>query len=406
MRLKRAVTLPFLIFYGLGNIIGAGIYVLIGEIANISGYYAPLSFFIACLAVIFTALSYAEMSSRFPFSAGEAIYVKEGLGFKKFLPIFVGFLLIFSGIVSAAAVVSGFYGYIKNYIMISEDISILILIISLFLIAAWGIGESVKFASIFTLIEIFGLLLVIVAGLFYIDFSSIEYKRFVPDFSLNSWYLIILGSFVAFYAFIGFEDMVNIAEEVKNPVKTMPKAIIITILITTILYFLVSFVSILVIEPSALAKSSSPLADVFKKSINKDIPLLNIIAIFAIINGALVQLIMVSRIIYGMAKQGWLPKIFSYIHPSTKTPINSTFLTAFLIFLFAYFVKILTLAQLTSFAILIVFILVNLSLIRLKMKKIQPKNIIKIPIFVPIVGVIINLILIFTQILEFISLSF
>ncbi|WP_281951839.1 APC family permease [Nitrosophilus kaiyonis] len=398
-KLKRAITLPYLVFYGLGNIIGAGIYVLIGEIAKISGYYTPISFFVACLAVVFTALSYAELSSRYPLSAGEAVYVKEGLGLKIF-PIIVGFLLIFSGIVSASAVISGFYGYIKDFINLSENESIAVLIIILFLIASWGISESVKFASIFTLIEILGLLLVIFFGLKYIDFSSIEYKRFIPGFDLHSYNLIILGSFVAFYAFIGFEDMVNVAEEVKNPVKTMPKAIIITIFISTLLYFLVAFVSICVIEPNQLAQSPSPLADVFKKSYNEKSNILNFIAIFAIVNGALVQIIMVSRILYGMAKQGWLPKIFSSVNKYTRTPIFSTFITSFLIFLFAYFINILTLAQLTSFAILIVFIMVNLSLIRLKMKKIQPKNIINIPIFVPIIGVLINLILIFVQLKE------
>lgn len=401
--LKRAVTLPFLLFYGLGNIIGAGIYVLIGEIAGISGYYAPISFFVACLAVIFTALTYAELSSRYPLSAGEAVYVKEGLGVKKFLPVFIGFLLIFSGIVSAAAVISGFYGYVKEFLPISEDLTILLLIILLFLVAAWGIGESVKFASLFTLIEISGLLIVIFAGFNYIDFSQIEYEKFLPNFELSSWYLIILGSFVAFYAFIGFEDMVNIAEEVKNPVKTMPKAIILAVLISTILYFLVAFISILVIEPQILAKSSSPLADVFKKSTGSNLPILNIIAIFAIVNGALVQLIMVSRIFYGMGAQKWLPKIFSSVNPYTRTPIFSTFLTAFLIFVFAYFIKILTLARLTSFAILLVFIFVNLSLIRLKIKKIQPKNIINIPIFIPIIGVFINLFLIFVQLYDYIG---
>jgi len=282
--------------------------------------------------VLFTALSYAEMSSRYPLSAGEAVYVREGLGVKKVLPISVGFLLIFSGIVSAAAVVSGFYGYIALFVDMSEDLTLILLILILFLVAAWGIGESVKLASLFTLIEIVGLMLVIYTGLKFIDFSNIEYQKFVPKFELHNWYLIILGSFMAFYAFIGFEDMVNVAEEVKNPVKTMPKAILVTILVSTILYFGVTFVAVATVEPDILAKSRSPLADVFNTALGGDSKILNIIAVFAIVNGALVQLIMVSRIFYGMSRQGWLLKIFSNVNSYTRTPIFSTFIAAFLIF--------------------------------------------------------------------------
>ncbi len=400
-KLSRQITLPYLIFYGLGNIIGAGIYVLIGEIAGISGYYTPLSFLIASLAVLFTALSYSEMSSRYPLSAGEAVYVKEGLRNKKVLPLIVGFLLIFSGIVSSAAIMNGFYGYISPFVPLSEKETLIVLSISLFIVSAWGIGKSVKLASLFTIIEVGGLLLVIITGFFYIDFSQIEYKKFYPSFDFDIWYPIFLGSFVAFYAFIGFEDMVNIAEEVKNPIKTMPKAILITIFISTILYLGISFISIAVLEPPLLAKSPSPLADVFNQILGKKSNLLNIIAIFAIINGALVQIIMVSRIFYGLSKQGWLPAIFKKVNPYTKTPIFSTFLASFLIFIFAFFIKILTLAQLTSFAVLTVFILVNISLIKIKLQKKQPKNIINIPILIPIVGVIINTFLIFIQLKEY-----
>ncbi|WP_200762973.1 APC family permease [Nitrosophilus alvini] len=402
--LKREITLPLLIFYGLGNIIGAGIYVLIGEVAAISGYYAPLSFVAACIVVIFTVFSYAELSARFPFSAAEAVYVKEGFGLKSpLLPVVVGFILAFSGLVSSAAVVSGFYGYVEVFIPFSREIVIFALVFLLFAIAAWGIGESVKTASFFTLIEIGGLLLVIGAGLYYADFENIDFGRFVPKADISIMYSIFLGGFIAFFAFIGFEDMVNVAEEVKNPVKTLPKAIVITITIATLLYFAIAFVSLIVMSPEELAASKAPLADVFMKAVGGDVRILHIIGILAVINGALVQIIMVSRVLYGMSSQGWLPEWLGRVHPYTKTPVYATAIVAAVVFFLAVWVKIVTLAQLTSFGILIVFTLINAALLNIKIKRKSRCEGINVPFFVPIMGIITNVALISLQIYEYLG---
>ena len=398
--LKRDISLYLLVFYGLGNILGAGIYVLIGEISGISGIYTPISFIVACIVIIFTALCYAELSSRYPYSAGEALYAKHAFN-SKYLSLIIGLFIALSGILSSATIVHGFNGYLSNFIDISKIYTSIFLIVSLCLIAIIGIGKSVKFASFLTLIEILGLLLIVYVGVDNIDFKTVQVEAFIPPFELSIWYTISLGAFLAFYAFIGFEDMVNVAEEVKNPTVTMPKAIIIALIVSTILYILVAIISILAIEPEILSKSKAPLADVYKTLTQKDPMILSFIGMFAVINGALIQIIMVSRLLYGMSRNKWIPETFSHVNKYTHTPIFSTIFTSIIILIFTLWLPILTLAGLTSFVIFVVFILMNLSLIRIKQKDPNPVGITTYPMWIPILGLILNIILLLIQIFYF-----
>lgn len=399
--LKRDVSLIMLIFYGLGNILGAGIYVLIGKISGIADIYTPFSFILAAIVVLFTALTYAELSSRFPYSAGEALYAKKAFN-SKYLSITIGFMIALSGILSSATILHGFYGYVSTFIDISKTLSSIILIILLCFIAILGIAKSVKFAAILTCVEIFGLLFILFIGFENINFNEISMVKFFPDFKISIWYTISIGAFLAFYAFIGFEDMVNIAEEVKEPTKTMPKAIIIALIISTSLYILVAIVSILAIDPNELAKSSAPLADVYTKLTNKEPILLSFIGMFAVINGALIQIIMVSRLFYGMGENNWLPKVFSTINEKTRTPIFSTIVASFLVLVFTLWLPIITLASLTSFFIFIIFTLMNLALIKIKRKEPNPEGILVYPIWIPILGVIVNICLLVVQLFSII----
>ncbi len=399
--LKRDVSLIMLIFYGLGNILGAGIYVLIGKISGIADIYTPFSFILAAIVVLFTALTYAELSSRFPYSAGEALYAKKAFN-SKYLSITIGFMIALSGILSSATILHGFYGYVSTFIDISKTLSSIILIILLCFIAILGIAKSVKFAAILTCVEIFGLLFILFIGFENINFNEVSMVKFIPDFKISIWYTISIGAFLAFYAFIGFEDMVNIAEEVKEPTKTMPKAIIIALIISTSLYILVAIVSILAIDPSELAKSSAPLADVYTKLTNKEPILLSFIGMFAVINGALIQIIMVSRLFYGMGENNWLPKVFSTINEKTRTPIFSTIVASFLVLVFTLWLPIITLASLTSFFIFIIFTLMNLALIKIKRNEPNPEGILVYPIWIPILGVIVNICLLVVQLFSII----
>ncbi len=398
-KLKRNVTLPMLVFYGLGNIFGAGIYVLIGEVAGIAGVYIPLSFLLACIVVSFTALTYAELSARYPMSAGEALYINAGFN-SPILSTMVGLSIALTGLLSSATIIDGFHGYLSTFIQTPEIITTLIVIMLISAIAIWGISQSIAVTVLFTLIETFGLSMIIYVGYDYISWDIQTLQTFIPSFEITLVNSIILGAFLAFYAFIGFEDMVNIAEEVKNPSKTMPRAIIITLIIATLFYITIAVVSISVLPVEELANSSAPLAKVYESATHSNATILSIIALFAVINGALIQIIMVSRIFYGMSNQGWLPHFLSVVHPKTNTPIYATIIAGVLVFILASIFPILTLAKSTSFLIFIIFTLVNVSLILIKLKEPHPQGIRTYPMAIPIIAIILNLALLGFQIIS------
>ena len=200
VKLSREVGITLLLFYGLGNILGAGIYVLVGKVVGIAGYFSVFSFLLACLIAILTALSYMELSSRYPVSAGAAIYIEEGIGFKP-LSIGFGLLIAAAGLASAATIAHGFAGYLSQFAQINKELSILLLIIVLVAIAISSIKVSVIVASILTLLEIFGLLMIIYYGFDKITNPTISFTEFIPNFTFSDISVIILGAFLAFYAF-------------------------------------------------------------------------------------------------------------------------------------------------------------------------------------------------------------
>ncbi len=397
--LKRNVTLTMLVFFGLGNIFGAGIYVLIGKMAGITGVYIPLSFLVASIVVLFTALTYAELSARYPVSAGEAVYTNAG--FKSpILSTAVGLTIALTGLLSSATILHGFHGYLSTFIQTPELVTTLIVVILLSTIAIWGISKSITVTAILTLIETFGLSMIIYVGIDHVSLDSETLKTFLPPMDISILNSIILGAFLAFYAFIGFEDMVNIAEEVKDPTHTMPKAIITTLIIATLFYIAVAVVSISVVPVDELAHSSAPLAKVYETATHSSATILSIIAIFAVINGALIQIIMVSRIFYGMSREGWMPKFLGNINPKTSTPINATLLSGVLVFILAAVFPLLTLAKSTSFLIFIVFTIVNASLVLIKRKDPNPPGIHTYSIIIPIVAIILNIMMLGFQIVS------
>jgi len=398
-KLKRNVTLPMLVFYGLGNIFGAGIYVLIGEMAGLAGIYIPLSFLLACIVVSFTALTYAELSARYPVSAGEAVYINAGFNNPVFAT-FIGLSIALTGILSSATILDGFNGYLSTFIQTPEIITSLIVVMLISAIAIWGITQSIAVTALLTLIETLGLIMIIFVGFEYVLWDIHTIESFTPPIEFSALNAIILGAFLAFYAFIGFEDMVNIAEEVKNPTKTMPKAIIITLIIATLFYIAIAIISISVVPVNELAHSKAPLAKVYETATHSKATILSVIALFAVINGALIQIIMVSRIFYGMSTQGWLPGFLSVVHPKTRTPINATIFAGLLVYLLATAFPILTLAQSTSFLIFIIFTLVNISLIKIKLKDPHPQDIKTYPMIIPVIAIILNLTLLGFQIVS------
>jgi len=397
--LKRVVRLPYLVLYGLGTILGAGIYILISKVAFHANIYTPLSFLVAGVVVAFTAFVYAELSGRFPKSAGEAAYVSQAFN-TPVITLVIGLLIAATGIVSSATIVSGFTGYLNVFFSIPSALSETLLVISLGFIAFWGISESVKIASVMTIIEIIGLLLVIFVSLDDLSFAAIQ--QVDVDLSLSVWSGIFVGAFLAFYAFIGFEDMVNIAEEVVEPEKNMPKGIIIVLLVSTIFYMLVAVVAVFGMPMDKLIVSTAPFSDIVSTNSNVPVWLITIISLFAVVNGALIQIIMASRLLYGMSKHNVLPKFLSSIHPVTRVPHKATFVVALSILILTLLFELESLAKLTSYIVVVIFITMNVTLIVIKKKEAANQEKYQgftIPMFVPITGLLLLVGFLMTQFL-------
>ena len=398
--LNRSLSLPLITFYGLGTIIGAGIYVLIGVVASKAGMFSPLAFLLAAFIAGFTAFSYAELTSRMPRSAGEAVYIQEAFG-KRWLSSTIGWSVVAIGLVSSATIANGFVGYLGIFIQVPEWLAITCLVLTLGLIAAIGISQSVWMATIITLIEIGGLIyILVVAG---DNFSQLPTRlpELIPTFEISTWNGIFVGAFLAFYAFIGFEDMVNVAEEVKDAPRTLPTAIIIALVVSTILYLAIALVAVLALPINDLASSKAPLALIVEHSVessgNTSTLFISAISLIAVINGALIQIIMASRVLYGMGNTGMAPRIFAAIHPRTQTPLLSTGLTVIAILMLALWLPLVTLAQTTSFITLAIFAVVNLSLIRLKLRTPHVPGTVHYPLWVPIMGALLSIIFLAIQ---------
>jgi amino acid transporter len=207
----------------------------------------------------------------------------------------------------------------------------------------------------------------------------------------DAWQGIFVGGFLAFYAFIGFEDMVNVAEEVKQPERNLPRAILLALLVSGILYILVALVAVASVPERLLAETDAPLAFLYQYVTGREPVAITLISMFAVINGALIQIIMASRVAYGMGRKHWLPAVFARVHAMTQTPVVATATVALLVLVMALWLPIETLAKATSFLLLLVFALVNLSLWRLKRAGTCPDGVICIPCWVPVTGFVASL---------------
>ncbi|MFY0682577.1 MAG: amino acid permease [Thalassovita sp.] len=378
--LKRRIGLGLLTAYGVGVMVGAGIYVLVGAVVANAGLWAPLSFILAGVIAAPTALSYAEFSSRLPEAAGEAIYVAKGTGLSA-LGTFVGLAIVFAGTVSAAAVLRGGAGYLAAFVeAIPLNGAIVGLGLGLVLVAVIGALESLALAALFTLVEIIGLALVIWAG-----FSAPA----VSDLAALAppvWSGVALGAVLAFFAFIGFEDIVNMAEEVKNPTQVLPRAILYSLVIASAVYALVTFAAIRSVPAELLAQSERPLVLVWQAGIGGSVAFLSLIAVTAALNGVLAQIVMAARVLFGLGRRGGHLAVFHHPHRKFGTPVLATVLIGACVIAAALALPVASLAELTSTVLLSVFVIVNLSLILLKRR--TPVAPFCVPMAVPILGLV------------------
>jgi amino acid transporter len=370
--LARSLSLAHATLYGLGVTIGAGIYVLVGAAAARAGMHAPLAFAAAALLMALSAASFAELAGRFPVAAGEAAYVREAFA-SRHLATAVGLLVVVVAIVSAAAISVGSAGYIAVFVPLPAALIISGVVLAMGAVATWGVKESVSFAGIMTVVEVGGLLLLVVAGLTSDAHIFTRLPEMVPS---TSDPVLIAGlvnaTLLAVFAFIGFEGLANVAEEVDAPHRTLPRAIFLTLAITTVLYVAVAWVALATVGPEELTRSNAPLALVFERVTGASPAAMSSIAIVATLNGIIVQIIMASRVLYGLSRQGALPAALGRVNALTRTPVLATVLATASVLLLALLLPLEELADVTARLTLVIFALVNISLIRIKRRASRP----------------------------------
>lgn len=359
-QLRRTLTTPLLVFYGVGVTIGAGIFALIGEVLRLAGDQAPLSFLLAGVIAGMTGVSYALLARVFPRAGGEAVFVHKGLG--PYAARYAGYGVVATAIISSAVISIAFSGYLSVFIHLNPGIIIIALIVVLTGIAAIGIVESVIFAALITFAELGVLLLIAGAGVpSLIERPELFATGFIPT-SAASMSGILSASLLAFFAFIGFEDIENMAEETKNPSYALPRAIFWTLGITIIVYLTISLVAIAAPNRTELLSSDAPMATLFEVITGYDGKPVAAVAAIAMINGILIQIIMAARVLYGMSNEQLAPAFLGEVNSFTRTPLRATVLVAVTIALLAITFPISRLAAATSIVTLSVFAMVNLSL--------------------------------------------
>lgn len=387
--LARSLTLTHAVLYGLGVTIGAGIYVLVGVAAGRSGMHAPLAFIGAAVVMSFSAATFAELGTRMPVSASEAAYVEKAFN-RRWLSRGVGLLVVVTAIISAATISVGSAGYLGVLVDLPAPWIISLVVGGMGLVACLATRQSVAFAGIMTLIEVGGLVLIIAAGLGTGSDVVTRLPEILPaSGDIAAWVGLSGTTLIAVFAFIGFEHLVNIAEEMKDPSRTLPRALFITLALTTVVYALVVWIALMAVPPEELSRSTAPLALVFERLTGLPLVTMSMIAVVATLNGIIVHMIMIARVLYGLATQGNLPYALTRLNPITRTPLLATAIGVGAILILALAVPLAGLADLTARFTLAIFAIVNLALIRIKSREEEPRpGVFICPRWVPFAGLI------------------
>jgi amino acid transporter len=377
--------------YGLGSMLGAGIYGLIGKAAGIAGNAVWLAFVVALVAALLTALSYASLGSRYPRAAGAAYVTERAYGFP-LLSFMVGLALVCSGLTSIATQSQVFAANVAELLGIkSVPVSWLALGFLLILtgIVFRGIRESMWLNVLCTLVEAGGLILVIAVGASY--WGSVDY--FATPAALGTdpaGLLIMQGAVLAFFAFIGFEDMYNVAEEVRQPERNLPLGLILAMTAAALLYIAVGVTAVSVVPWHELAEAPGPITEVVGRAAPSIPPMVfAAITLFAVANTALVNYVTASRLLYGMARQGLLPATLGNVHAGRRTPHYAIAALFLVLAPLALIGTIAELAAATVLLLLLVFMVVNGALFILKRRKDEKPGRFEIPLLVPALGALV-----------------
>jgi amino acid transporter len=396
-----------LVVYGVGDMIGSGIYATIGKAAGALGNAVWLAFLVSMLAAVITGLSYACVASRYPRAAGAAYVTHHAYHFA-FLSYLIGLTVTASGLTSMATQTKAFAETLQTMIGGPVLLSAVLFIAVMTAVNFWGIRESMWTNLLCTSIEVGGLIFIIAVGARFwgsVDYfetprATLDAQGRIVDHGLTLSTLLA-GAVLTFFSFVGFEDMLNVAEEVKEPERTMPWGIIIALAVATVLYIGVAVTAVSVVDYREFAKPGAPLS----KIANVAAPWLprrtfDFITLFAVANSMLINYIMGSRLLYGMARHGLLPAFLGHVHKSRRTPHLAIFTLLALIMILTLAGDVSQLASSTALLLLFSFAVVNSALIVLKLRKNEPPGRFEVPIFVPALGVLVNLTLIVARLTE------
>lgn len=389
--LRRGIGKWLLLFFIVGDMIGGGIYALVGEVGGVTGGAIWTAFLLASVLAILTAFAYTELVTKYPRAGGAATYVNNAYGMP-FFSFMVAFAVVMSGVTSASALSLAFGGdYLGQFVTAPKVLVALVFIVLVALINFVGISESVKLNATFTLIEVFGLLLIVLIGVVALAAGTGDPGRafeFKGDAAIPL--VILSGAALSFYALIGFEDSVNVAEETQNPSRTFPRALFGGIIIAGVLYLLVTITASIVVPTDQLTASSGPLLEVVRES-SVAIPLwlFSLIALFAVSNGALINMIMASRLIYGMSDQRVMPAVFSRVHPNRRTPWVAIIFTTLIAMGLIATGNVANLARTTVLLLLVVFVIVNITVLVLRRDRVEHEHF-RAPTVFPILGLIVS----------------
>ncbi|MEX2120257.1 MAG: APC family permease [Pirellulales bacterium] len=388
--LKRGISPILLLLFVVGDMVGGGIYALVGKVAGVTGGAIWSAFLLALALALFTAFAYAELVTKYPRAGGAAFYVHRAFR-SPFFSFMVAFAVVMSGITSASALSIAFGG---DYMAAFVELPTIPVAILFILIVAWinhrGITESVTINAVFTLIELAGLLLIVAIGVAAViggtgDPSRVMQFKEGVDIPLA----ILAGAGLSFYALIGFEDSVNVAEETQDPSRSFPRALFGGIAIAGVIYLLVTVLTSMVVPTSQLVESSGPLLEVVKEGpLNVPPKLFAVIALFALSNGALINAIMASRLMYGMSQEGVMPSIFARVHTLRQTPTVAIIFTTLVAACLIATGDVADLARTTVLLLLTAFIIVNVSVLVLRRDTVEHEHF-RTPVVFPILGTLV-----------------
>ncbi|MCK8678321.1 APC family permease [Streptomyces lichenis] len=384
--LRRALTTPLLYFFILGDVLGAGVYVLVGQVAAASGGAVWVPLLTALVLALLTAASYAELATKYPRAGGAAHYAT--LAYGPAVGFVAGFCMLAAGIVSVAALARGFAGdYLAEFVTLPVALVAVVFLVLLALLNARGIKESTRANAVATLIEVGGLLVIVVLGAWLLLRGEGDPGRLVrlgtPEEGAAA--AVLSGSVLAFYSFVGFETSVNVAEETRDPRRSYPRALFGALATAGAVYLLVGLAASLTVPTEVLATSSGPLLEVVRAAGGVPPRLFSAIALIAVANGALLTGIMASRLAYGMARDGLLPAALTRVLPGRRTPWAAIAATTVPALLLALTGSTATLASTLVLLLLVVFLIVNTAVLVLRRDPGEPGHF-RAPSVLPVLG--------------------